>query len=435
MKTFWKLNWVVIFVISLANCGGGASSDGAIDLPSNEPGGEVGSVSGNGFWIDVPTENNFSVWMHKNSTFGSECFIDSSATTSSSQICNIEVLELDSYAQDINIQWNVPPGMCDYVTVTPSWHWNRSVGNGPTELLIQKNQDGIMTQIAPRTDGGCAARQQDGTWTACTANPEISAIAIDGTATCAYDERELDDGINCCFGNVTITTEQDANNNGTIDAGETSSEIKTWGGEVENCIGGATKSNGWETTNQGYPVTLLYNVANDGRNEVIEIPANSQDIRSSFQYGVNYYETTSGTPHNHSGYVSTATSTAPYAFVPIDDLDGSPVNSGQVSYAITCVERADEIKHRWEVYIREWNTYAEWITWNTSLGISGDPNISGTEGGGGANDCDYESGFGTNPCNDFNDWENILDGTTGNIYDTTIIDYIERKKFFPYITY
>lgn len=437
MKDFCKTLLPLISMTLLIGCGGGTGD--SLDLSSGSGGGGTSGGQGDssGFWIDIADRiGKFEVHESEGTSFGQECIIAPTETSNSATQCYFDILELDNYAQSVDIQWNVPADMCDYVVVQPSWHWNYSSGNGPKEIIIQKNAEGQMIQIPPRTDGGCSARKEDNTLEACTANLEVSEISAAGDVTCVYDESGTDNGQNCCFGQYTLTVETDTNGNNAIDAGETSTTTEEWGGRAENCIGGAVVTGGWETNkDSGLPIGLLYNVSSDGRNDVIAAPANSQTLVNSFQYALNHY-TTSLSPHSHDGYVSTTTSTTPYAFTPIDDLDGSAVTSGRVPHIITCIDNGDEVKHQFEIYIQEWNTYSEWLLKKSSLGVEGNPDLTGVEGGGGANDCPYESGFGTNPCNDFTDWDDLLTGVGGTYTTTVSIGApVQRKSYFPNISY
>lgn len=420
----------VLIGVTALNTACGSGSAGSSSLPSSSPGGgggsgNVGTVSPSGFWIDVAGRNGlFDVVMSKDEDFGEECEISSSVTISSGPSkCIIDVLEFDSYAQDVNIQYNVPQNMCEYVLVTPSWHWNYSVGYGPGAVSIVKDADGDITSCQVDTDDTAGE-----TWVDCTLADELHALTDTGSLICEYDySTRVDGGVNCCFGTYQKHV---------VDDGQYTVETVKWGGNPGDCSGGAHRTNGWETNKDGIPNTIYQYVKDTGLNDVIEIPANGKNMTSSFQYGVNWYvglDTGSNTIHSHTGYVSATTSTLPYAYDPIDDLNGTSMRSGyqpNIPYTVTCMSRGAEVKHQWQIYLREWNTYVDWLLYIASSGSTFDPDEDGTEG----TDCEWESNFG-GPCNDLADVDDIVREATGGVYDTSTVNPTERQSWFPQVDY
>ena len=48
--------------------------------------------------------------------------------------CILDIMEGDLWLHKINLKYNVPPGMCSYLTFLPHWHYNKQAGPGPTTI-------------------------------------------------------------------------------------------------------------------------------------------------------------------------------------------------------------------------------------------------------------------------------------------------------------
>ena len=157
--------------------------------------------------------------------------------------------------------------------------------------------------------------------------------------------------------------------------------------------------------------------------------SNANSVRTNFSTLANFYETT-GTPHAHNGFYSSRVSNQPYAFDPIDDLDGTPVLNGNEAFEFECLDGAFDIKHRLRVFIREWNTFSDFLLYQTTSGVTENSDVSGTEG----DDCDYSTIFGGN-CNDFRDFKDVLNSAGGSYNTTPGITPAARASYFPNIDY
>ncbi|MCB0408424.1 MAG: hypothetical protein KDD34_09485, partial [Bdellovibrionales bacterium] len=84
------------------------------------------------------------------------------------------------------------------------------------------------------------------------------------------------------------------------------------------------------------------------------------------------------------------------------------------------------------VYVREWNTYVDWLVFGTSSGATANYDVTGTEG----INCPYDSDF-NDSCNDYGDWEDLLndpDGANG-AYNTITFSNDRRRLYFPEVKY
>ena len=362
--------------------------------------------------------------MNSDDGFGSNCLIGPSDPLQGKK-CFIDVLELDLYRNPIKFQYNVAPDMCQHLGITPSWHWNYSSGQGPSVVNIVTNTTTNGTAVtsctATRGDGGPAESCLSLTGT----HPEVDIDEF-GSPTCIYN-KTASGGPNCCFGEYVLNLTDNVNGS--------SSSVLDWGGDPEACIGGPIKTGTGEFAESGYPATSMLQVPADGSaglNAEYEIAANIEGPKSRFSFPSNFY-TTVGNPHSHTGFNSTRVSTMPYAFDPVDDLDGSSFGTFTLrtprsdGYLFECFDEGFEVKYFFEVYVREWNTLSDFLLYGSSEGATYNPDVVGTEGV----DC---TGIG-GECNDRYDFDDILSGN-GGLYDTSGgVSAFDREGYFPAVDY
>lgn len=387
----------------------------------------VGEVEATGFWVNVKTAiPNF---VYKEGAWGDSCFIDSNSGTSQVISCMIDVNEGDLYMQGLDVQYNAPPNLCKHVAVSVPWHWNFSSGQGPKKVTvaIDKSGENDVLGTFDSTSTGCNVTLEDGTTVeACNIADEFKELNSSFEPKCIYDYSSDNVRPNCCFGEYIYEVLVDDDGDGLQDSSTT--ETRTWGGDVKSCLGGIGKLDWSHFNKEGYPISMVQSVQN-GLNSVISASSNGTGPVVNFSFPANFYETT-GTPHTHGGYVSGDTSDLPYAVAPIDDLDGSSVIPGNEAFVFSCLDEAFEVKHQISVYVREWNTTEEYLNFSSSSGVTGDPDVVGTEG------VDCESIFG-NSCNDFFDFKDILDGAGGAYTtDNTVANPNSiRETYFPSVNY
>lgn len=404
-----------------------SSGGGGID------GTPVGEVETTGFWLNSKSTQH-PIFVNKSTGFGDNCFISATSNTNEVIDCYIDVLEGDLYMNDISLQYNAPPNLCEHVSVHPAWHWNYSSGYGPSRIVLNINSAGPEPVVT-----GCTATMASGGTVNCSAHPELEDVTNPAGPRCVYDKSGYGQK-NCCFGNTTTVKRVNDGTN-TVETTIPSS----WGGEPGSCIGGSIV-NSWDNFEKTskLPATWIYSVpkateANPsaGLNQELKLIANGASKHVWFSFHANAYETSAtyalGTnPHAHNGYVTGTTSNKPYAVEPLDDLDGSPMRSGSDAYVFTCYDGGFEVKHEIRAYIREWNTLTEFLAYESSKGSSYNPDVEGTEGV----DCDYDSGFG-GACNDRTDLDDIL-WSLGAPYDTDNTDpdaAAIRETYFPNVFY
>lgn len=406
--------------------GGGPPDQG--DVP-------VGEVEKTGFWVTV-TSTEFLTYVTQASEttdaglMGTKCYIDKSDPPSSKVMkCYVDILESDLFMNTVELQYNSPPGLCEYVSVLPSWHWNYSAGRGPRAVsyTVEEKEAGIIVS-------NCNSVDESGASVPCENNPELYALGDPEGPKCIYDKNgpPPERGINCCFGSYskTVTTRVE-----TEDGVETSVNTteEDWGGNIKACLGGAGITSWSKHSTLGYPVRAIYPVdSKKGLNQSIKMPANGSSTVSYFSTEANFFTSISSQPHSHDGYVNSRSTTEPYAFDPIDDLDGSPLEKGEPYFTFRCLDDAFEVKHKVQVSIREWNTLTEYLAYGTSNGSSYDPDVTGGEG----TNCSSTS-FPGEICNDRVDFDDIINalGTYDTPANLNLRSNTVRKNYFPRVYY
>ncbi len=423
-KNFLLMFTVLIFVGFNLGCGDDVEPSSFTSASSSGGGDSAPTLDNTRIFFAL--ESPFTYYINS-SVWNQTCEIAESVSSNTVMNCIIDIKETDLYVNEIKLQYNFPASMCEYVSYSVPWHWNYSSGTGPSEVIVSLDRDTDPPTLASSdpTGTGCSVRLHDGTYAACSTSDELKPLGADFKASCIYDYTNEDGKPNCCFGDYQYIVHTDNDNDGTPEAVETNQE--NWGGEVKNCIGGHGRSD-WNTFSaNGYPIGEIVS-ALDGLSNNFILKANAKSTVTNFSYQANYFEVI-GTPHNHDGYETATTSNLPYAVEPLDDLDGSPMISGNPNYLFSCKDSGGETIHQVSLAIREWNTLEDFNNYAASNGLTINPDTVGVEG----TDCDYDSIFVGTQCNDFLDFFDILTNA-GGAYptDNTVPSPNSiRRTYFP----
>lgn len=384
-----------IFIAIFSGCGDELPSSDTDSSSSTVDNPEVGVVQETAFYVRLYDDGKLPYYMSKLGDFSTNCSI-AAGQTGQALDCVLDVNELDLYYNGISLQYNVPSTMCNYVQFSTYWYYNFEVGTGPSTIVINqtKDVDGNLLSNSCVIDGTTEAD--------CEGTEAIYSAATD-TLSCVYDHTPSD-GPNCCLGNYTKT------HNITVSGGSATTSITTgtWGGsKVSACIGGPGKTD-WQSYNKsGYPTGVIYYTPSIGLNEKYQITAPIKSTNSGSNFPIANFYTSS--KHTHTGYNSSRSSSIPFFINPLDDRSQDVLYSGNPAYTWRCLDKNDEVINQIRVYVREWNTYSEFVKYGTTSGASGDPDIGGYEG----STCDYmSSGF---ECNDLKD----LDDKSETVYNST----------------
>ena len=220
-----------------------------------------------------------------------------------------------------------------------------------------------------------------------------------------YDQSNKDNKENCCFGDYTIANGSSYNDKET-----------NWGGDFQKCIGGPGRfawegSDGRDAYNKkGKPLRVITNTKKEGLKETYELDAiiniydgHFSDNKIPSFITANYWEDAEDKDFN-----SSKSDLKIYSHDSTDPKDEIP--EGNPYFVWSCLDKAQEIKHRIILLIREWNTQKEYNKFKETSGSSGDPDIVGDEG----DHCDYYTPDEKvlfkqdSSCNDYidlDDWE------------------------------
>ena len=429
MKTLIKISGLFLaflFFILNVGCSGGAST-ALPDLTPGSGGGSIpgtsnGTASADDFFISVDSTNNSIAQVHTAASFATKCAASKTLTTNTDISCIIDSPEGDVYNKGVVMSFHAPQGMCNYLERSTYWYWNQPVGYGPTNIVINATVSGSTTvSYNCAVDGGAIDPS-------CASQPELVLGMTNATAPalgCVYDTSNFVNGQNCCFGNRTVVLRITDQVTGLIAPPVTTKS--TWGGKFSDCIGGAGLTSWSAKLANGYPVPVVSSALNGFDEKYAIVAPIKKQIASNISVA-NYYDPTL---HTHAGYYLTGipnTSTKPYYVEPVDDLSGTAVPSGNDAYTFSCLDAGYEIKHRIKVYIREWDTYPDYLNFISSAGATVVPDR------GAASTVEPSGCAGiAGPCDDFHDADDFLlrDVNLG-AYDTSVATGLpKRTLYFP----
>ena len=423
------------------------------------------------FYVGISTSTLAHV--RQAGSFSSKCAVSATATSSEDITCIIDVPESDLKFSGLNLVYNYPPDMCKYAVRYPYYFQNFEMGVGPTfvssTFYVYTTKDvsnGTTATTYPSPvcdiayDDGIVYNDPGCNSVSTTTELEFEQNEQTGNASvrCVYN-REAYGGANCCFGNhlysmrVEKTTE-------TIDASGTSTYVtetisdsfspaNNWGGSVQRCLGGPGITD-WSLFSNGSTLPAYStDIANEGIKSVYTVQS-AFDIMNTYLYGyretlhyANYYNSVS---HTHSGYYTSDSTNLPYFLSPLDDRNGSDMRSvdlsdsftnidlsGHDNYEFRCMDAGFETLHRIRVYVREWDTYTDFVSYITTSGTQGSPDRGNATAA--STNCEGLVG----PCNDFYDIDDMLDVTlpysTGVSLSITPADVTRRRSYFPQLQY
>ncbi len=295
---------------------------------------------------------------------GTDCKIPIDQESSEDIFCQLEKIEGDLWGHPTPIEYNVPPGMCDYLGFQVPWHFNQNAGYGPR--IIHKDERTIGT--------GDNAETED---RYCTDGPGRGACSAEIENLCGYDLSDRNDDLaNCCIGDYAVSGEDQSDG--------------SWGESLEQCLGGLGRVN-WNARNDlGIPLTLVTSTERDGHIETYEIPSiesfydGGDPTRGSLRISgpsfvvANYYEDIEDFNLDNLPKL--------YETDPLPNHPGTQFK-GYPYFTWSCLDNAHEVIHRIHLVVREWNTEEEFNKFVESNGSRGDPDVGGEEG----TDCEYYS--------------------------------------------
>ena len=325
--------------------------------------------------------------------------------------CMLEILEGDLYYNDLYLEYNIPPDMCDYLFFETHWHYNKRSGRGPTNVYeIQCSEDdGGDDNTAGSSSRYCRTTIDS------EGNSLIGKLCNElPTEECAVSESSLceyiDENANCCLGYYNINGER-----------------KEWGGDLRNCIGGLARTTNWPLDSNGFPVIQITRSLRSGYRRTYRVPSVYSKYNSlpGFNFiTANYWD---GIEENTDQPVFYRSDTSVPKHHDVLPRFGNPYITW------SCKDEGHDVTHRIHLIIREWNTLEEFLVFKESGGNSGDPDVDGDEG----IVCDYYAqdqdllyDAKDDKCNDAWDVDDWQKGT-----DSRILRRTGDYRSYPYIPY
>ncbi len=349
---------------------------------------------------------------------GTDCKIPIDQESSEDVFCMLEKTEADLWAHSTPLEYNVPPGMCHYLSFRVHWHWNQNAGRGP-EIVYKcekttgtgDNQETEDVYCPPSSRGGTPCGDNNQAPRAAGCKEKIEDL-------CEYDLSQEDEDLkNCCIGTYEVQGEDGEDGN--------------WGDDLSECIGGLGRVNWSEKTDDGIPVTKIESAEKDGVIGTYEIPSIDQffdgapkkSIGGVAPYSNRYVDGFSFTVANYYEDLEENSSTNQPEFYTTEPLHGgsSSPTAGYPYITWACLDDHFEVMHQIHLMIREWNSREEFTRFIESGGSRGDPDVTGTEG----SDCDYydagvNSDLAISQCNDLPDADDWRENVSGHAFPGVI---------------
>ena len=286
-------------------------------------------------------------------------------------VCILDMMEMsllfppahdDERKVNLGLVFNVPEGMCEKLTISPAWHWNKEV----TPLYVK----GKTLEGGDR-EGECVTqyslRNPNGTYT------ETRPAACEEDLCCV----EVPNGI--CPEESSEETE--------IDYGP--------------CVGGLAKS-GWEHFDEvGLPISLISTITR-GNKIKLNFTSTLETVDGASSAPLANYLKALDKDIEGLESVDRDNDLPVFLKNPTTQRPLPYIHEPNPFYTFSCIDEAGEILHRISLMIREWNTEEEFLKHYDSGGEDeADPDVGGDEG----ENCDYEERiqdlFGrSSKCND-----------------------------------
>ena len=325
---------------------------------------------------------------------GYDCKIAKNEQDSTEDLyCMFEVLEGDLFLHQIEFEYNVPAGMCDYFSFQTHWHYNKTAGPGPAAVCEswRPGEEKDSPPVPVFYPGKCDSRDGENHYTSRPDRREnIKELCND------YIPQDEKDAKHCCLGTYKLY-KYGTNNEDPKEA--------SWGGDMRGCIGGLGRV-AWEYfTADGFPQVLIRN-ATSGLRAKYEIPAIIEILDKRVKDSGIIDRKKSFVTANH--WIGIEDNTDRPSFYQADpSLSTQLLPEGHPYISFACEDKGREVKHRIHLIIREWNTRAEFEEFKS--GGTGDPDVAEKEGG----DCDYyeqEDAYLSkeDDCNDMHDADDFV---------------------------
>jgi hypothetical protein len=416
--------------------------------PNNPP---VGQVQNDKMWVRVFDQGLYSHYLHTvtpankkppfnrfTNNFGTPCEISPTTTpgTATDIFCLLHMQEGDMYVHGLQLQANVPAGMCTYFRRMPPFFYNFEPGYVSATVTINTT-NGVpsgcsVTGTPLGTGAGSYSVDFTAPSTICTVRQNsVDIFNVDFTTSAVtmskYDFRP--EGPNCAIGQINVVkVALDTTTSPNITT-TTRSEIKfaQKRSELSGCLRGPAVDGGnWSSKDTSdWPVGLVSPVLSTGLNERMDVNGfqktnngtrHSAHIANMFDYKYALFASSPARVQTNDPLY------LPNLFHPNRDRGNNDLNlllpaydraaardgyaTSQYTYEFECLDAAWETKARIRLFVADWNTKEDFDSYATNQ-ASSDPDRIGLETGGSTPNCKYIPGIGYD-CNDWEDTDDFL---------------------------
>ena len=290
--------------------------------------------------------------------------------------CIAEVEELDLFYNGIDIAYNIPGTVCNYTRISPYWYFRYQVGRGAAYVV----------QTYPLS--GPATIQYGDDATSALAAAPASAADPYSNMQCPFNYANFG-GPNCCLGTYTLSTRQET----TAGQYNTQNTLGNWGGDAGKCVDGP----GADTTNYKRdpvfrtPMPNYLNIEGSGISGNVTSASSYKRLYKTNIYNANFFN-----PADHGGAGNVPEPLKSIIFTDPSEFSATP----SYAYEFQCLDRASLVKHRIQLYVREWNEALQLQLFSQGQ--------NGTSS-------DTTNGTATTPetLNDFRDWKDMSPTASG----------------------
>ena len=121
------------------------------------------------------------------------CKIAKSRSSTEDLYCMLDVLEGDLFLQDIELEYSVPKGMCNYLEFKLPWHYNQKIGLGPEHIYSCGEGENAQYYDRPLNFSSASISCEEGTQacsgggqpTSCVSGGDIKPNCASGEAYCS----------------------------------------------------------------------------------------------------------------------------------------------------------------------------------------------------------------------------------------------------------